>query len=335
MVLLLIAGSTYAQDVVASRDIDLGGELCDKCDIFLRIDGTVEGTNKPKFVVRLAAGNNIYDHTLNDAKQSTYIFSNDVEADKHRKRIKNMVANPNKSDLLSVDEEGIKQWSYINTKLERSFPEKLNVFTFATSRYKVAYNAFKPNGDIVNKLYDYVNKKASSFKVAGTPGDGMYSKLQMSADGKYLLGFVNTAGMNMLGEFAVWDVLTGKVIFKNNSRVRDAKFTPDSKHIFYVSEVNKLYKYSVEGKFLFDTPVGSTVFKITVSEDSKYVYAKEFDGFTRIDAETGKVDKKIAYKFPIHDKHCIFTEDGRYALITQQAYDKKNELKASVVELFW
>jgi hypothetical protein len=45
----------------------------------LLTEGKVEGTNNPKFVVRLAVGNNLYDHILNDQKQSTYIFSNDVE----------------------------------------------------------------------------------------------------------------------------------------------------------------------------------------------------------------------------------------------------------------
>ena len=326
--LLFVATSSYAQNVVAKRTIELNGELSEKGNIFLVIDGTEKTSNKPKFIARMAIGNNIVDYTINDV-QDTYIFSNDVEAEKHRNRINHLVFSPAKSHLISVDDENIKVWSTITKKLAYTIPDKSKPYVFASSDYKLAYTSFKKSGDNDNKIYDYVNKKNSSFKTT----EGLYSGMRMSADGKYILAY-DTAPMGTgAGELTVWDANTGKIMFTRVCRANDAQFTPDSKYVIALWG-KTMYKFGVDGKEVFKTEMPELFFKITVSDDGKYVYANTTFNFELVDAETGKMEKRLPYKFPAFIKQCIFTEDGLFALLIEREY-KSTQMTLSVVEINW
>ena len=205
-------------------------------------------------------------------------------------------------------------------------PDKSKPYVFASSNYKVASCAFKKNSNNDNKIYDYVNKKNSSFKAT----KGLYSGMRMSADGKYILAY--DQALTYPGEITVWDANTGKIMFTRTDITNDAHFTPDSKYVIAIVG-KRVCKIGIDGKEIFkvDTPI--EFFKLTVSADSKYVYAKDYEGFVMISAETGKIEKKIPYKISLFG-HCIFTEDGSYVLLVVE--DKKDKtLTLSVVETNW
>ena len=219
-----------------------------------------------------------------------------------------------------VDKTWLAVWDTENgTVIHELQGHKFNVRDIAISpdgRYAISGSMSWVDHDIEKDLGELILWDLDAGQlVRQFEHDKSISGVDFSADGQRVV-----ASSNGAQNVTVWDVNTGKVIYRidNIGGVADAIFGPDETTVLTAMTSTYLILWDLESGTVVRRFVGHETFgyKMELSPDGRYLISRDFTaGFILWDFETGDIVRRLG-THPGYTKNFVFSPNGKTIFIS-------------------